>query len=60
MAGLIAEECRLSTQEFQVPEEVFERLIRHNKQASVSYTSKVITDETMPVGMHEHDIYILQ
>lgn len=60
MANLIAEECRLSKHEFHVPEEVFERLIRHQQQASVSYTSKVITQETLPVGMTEHDVYILQ
>ena len=60
VANLIAEEARLSEHTFRLPEEVFERLIRHNKQASVSYTSKVVSNESMPVGMTEHDIYILQ
>lgn len=60
VANLIAEEARLSEHEFKLPEEVFERLIRHNKQASVSYTSTVIQNESMPLGMTEHDIYLLQ
>ena len=41
-------------------EQVYDRLIRHEKLAQVSYTSKAFRDESMPVGMTEHDIYILQ
>ena len=40
-------------------EEVYDKLIRHEKLVQVSYTSKAIRDESMPVGMTDHDIYIL-
>jgi hypothetical protein len=60
VANIIADEARLCEHEFRLPEEIFERLIRHKTLASVSYTSTTVAKETMPVGMETHDIYILQ
>ena len=37
VAGMIADESRLSTHKFEDPEEIFESLIRHQKLVTVSY-----------------------
>ena len=59
IALLIAQEARLCSNSFEVEDEVFEKLIRHESLVQFSYSSTKIKQESMPVGMTEHDIYIL-
>lgn len=60
MAGLIADEARLSTHKFEHEEQIFEKLIRHNKVNQILYRHEGHDEETMPAGMEAHDVYLLQ
>lgn len=60
VAGLIADESRLSTHSYQDSEEVFETLIRHQREIKLKYRNDQEGEASMPAGMVEHDVYILQ
>lgn len=59
VAGLIADEARLSTHAFEHEEQVFEKLIRHNKVSQIIYKATGTDEDTLPFGMHAHDVYLL-
>lgn len=60
MANLIADEARLNNHEFGHHEMVFERLVRHEKLITVSYSSDRIDQEALlPPGMRQAELYIL-
>jgi len=62
VAGIIADESRLSSHKFDDPEEIFDNLVRHQKLVTVSYqpTTNVGDELAMPTGMESHDVYMLQ
>lgn len=60
VASLIADESRLSTHNFEDPEEVFESLIRHRREVRIRYDNFDSEDLHLPKGMREHEIYLLQ
>lgn len=60
VAGLMADETRLSSHQFDDLEEVFENLIRHQREVRLKYTNGEEGETTTPAGMLEHDVYILQ
>ena len=60
VANLIADEARLSRHSFEEPEQVFERLVRHEKLVTLQYQGTGKDQETMPRGMSMHDAYLLQ
>ena len=60
IAGLMADEARLSSHKFDDPEEIFESLIRWNRQLRIKYENKLNDPQSMPKGMTEHDVYLLQ
>jgi hypothetical protein len=57
---LIADESRLSSHSYEDPEEVFESLIRHQREYRLQYKNYDDDLQTMPKGMTEHDVYLLQ
>lgn len=61
IAGLFADEARMSTHEFSDPEQIFESLVRHNKLVTVDYSSDDINRGAMlPAGMRQSELYVLQ
>ena len=60
VANLIAAESRLNGHFFQDEESVFNSLIRHEELATISYKATFSKkDGYLPLGMEEHDVYIL-
>lgn len=59
VASLIADEARLSTHAFEHEAQIFENLIRHNKVSQIIYRRTGTDEDTMPVGMQAHDVYLL-
>lgn len=59
---MIADESRLSTHRFEDPEEVFETLVRHQREIKVQYRNynEFVYEnlETLPKGMTEHEVYL--
>ena len=62
VAGVIADESRLSSHKFNDPEEIFDKLVRHQKLVTVSYQPSTNKGDelSMPTGMTSHDVYMLQ
>jgi len=60
VAGLIADESRMNSHLYEDPEQVFETLIRHQRQMRLQYKNEEDNAASMPVGMLEHEVYILQ
>ena len=59
VANLIAAEARLNEHSFDDEDLVFESLIRHEELATVSYAHNNYLKESVPLGMKNHDVYIL-
>lgn len=59
VASLIADESRLSTHNFDDPEEVFEALIRHKREVRIRYENDDDEKHHLPKGMNEHEVYLL-
>ena len=59
IASLIADEARLSTHAFEQEEQIFEKLIRHNKVSQVIYQATGTDEVHIPLGMHANDVYLL-
>jgi hypothetical protein len=59
IATLIADESRLSTHNYEDPEEVFETLIRHQREVRIRYDNVDSEELHLPKGMTEHDVYLL-
>lgn len=54
IANLFADEARMSTHVFQDEEQIFERLVRHNKLVTVNYSSDDINRGALtPAGMRD-------
>jgi len=50
----------MSNHTFEHPEMVFEKLVRHEKLVTVSYSSDKLSGKAlMPSGMTHSDIYVL-
>jgi len=60
IATLIADETRLSSHTYEDPEEIFDSLIRHQPEYRLQYLNHNPDVVTMPLGMAEHDVYLLQ
>ena len=58
VANLIAAEARMNDHTFEHEESIFESLIRHEELAKVTYGTNAVR-ELLPVGMREHEVYIL-
>jgi len=59
IANQIAEEGRFCEHSFDSMEEVFANSIKHMNWSTVEYESQS-GQNTMPTGLHSHDIYLLQ
>lgn len=58
VASLIADEARLCHHTYQDQEQIFNNLMRHQKEVTISYQT-LMGGSPMPKGMNEYDIYLL-
>lgn len=59
IANLIADEARMNEHSFADEESVFASLIKHEELANITYEVANSLNEVLPLGMTQHDVYIL-